>query len=248
MTPNGPSKAPPNRFEGEISCLGMSEIIQLNVLNRFSGCIEIHYDERHGLIFLRDGAIIHAEQDGTIGEAAFYEIVSWPGGRFSFQENVVTTRSTIQKTCQFLLLEAHRLMDERRAGRSTERAAAAPQRAAPTAAAAAKPTSVAALLEKLRGIPGVASAVVQAKNGGTPGEGGYEAEVLGGQALYVATIGRQLGDTLQAGEVHSVIVKGTTKHLLVFAGKAHYVAVLAEADAPVGEVEAKVRSVLTAKR
>jgi len=245
VPPNERSKATPDRFEGEISCLGMSEIIQLNVQNRFSGCIEVHWEERRGLIFLRDGEIIHAEQDGTVGETAFYEIVSWPSGRFSLQENVVTTRSTIDRSCQFLLLEAHRLLDERRVGRRPQRAEEAPPRAASTAS---KPTSAAALLEKLRGIPGVASVVLQGRDGGRSGDGGYEAEVLGGQALYVAMMGRQLGDKLQAGEVRSVIAQGTTKHLLIFAMKNHYIGVLAETDANVGAIEAQVRGVLTAMR
>src|SRR5919108_369740 len=102
------SAAPGDGFEGEISGFGLSDIIQLNAQNRFSGCIEVHYEGRRGLVFMRDGEIVHAEHGGIVGEAAFYEILSWPGGRFSLQENLATTRSTIQKSCQFLILEAHR--------------------------------------------------------------------------------------------------------------------------------------------
>ncbi len=253
LAPKESFKAETNRFEGEISCLGLSEIIQLNVHNRFSGCIEVHDEERQGLIFLRDGEIVHAEQEGILGEAAFYEIVSWPGGRFSLQENVATTRSTIKKSCQFLILEAHRLMDERR--RRADPAAPPPARrpAAATAAdtpaaTAAKPTSAAVLLEKLRGIPGVAYAVLLDKEGGRIGDDRYEAEVLAGQALYVAMVGRQLGEKLQAGEIRSAVVQGTTGHLLLFALKNHFIAVLVRSEAQVGAIESEVRKALAAPR
>ncbi len=245
LAPNGSSKPESNRFEGEVSCLDLWEIIQLNVHNRFSGCIEVHDEERQGLIFLRDGEIVHAEQGGTIGEAAFYDIVSWPGGRFSLQENVATTRSTIKKSCQFLILEAHRLMDERRPRADP---AAPPPPSRPAAATAAKSTSAAALLEKVRGIPGVADAVLQGKDGGRIGGDRYEAEVLAGQALYVAMVGRRLGEKLQAGEIRSAVAQGTTGHLLLFALKNHFIAVLVRSEAQVGVIESEVRKTLAAPR
>src|SRR3990172_11778412 len=108
-------KSASNGFEGEVVGLGLSDVIQLNANNRFSGCIAVGYEQSRGLLFFRDGEIIHAEQDGKVGEEAFCCIVGWPGGRFSVQPNVATTRSSIQKSWQHLLLDAHRLLDERRA-------------------------------------------------------------------------------------------------------------------------------------
>jgi len=227
-------------FEGEITGLGLSDIIQLNVQNRFSGCIEVHHEGRRGLIFLRNGDIIHAEQGALIGEAAFCEIVSWPGGRFSMQENVATTRSTIQKSCQFLILDAHRLMDERRAVPRTD--------PLPSPASAPKPTSAEALMNRLRAIPGVAYAVLQGKDGARVGDDSYEAEVLAGQALYAAMMGRQLGEGLQAGELHTAVVQGSTRHLLLFLSKNNLLAVLVEAESQVGAVEAEVRRALLPSR
>ena len=108
-------------FEGEITAAGLSDIVQFTAQNRFSGCVEVVYERRRGLIFMRDGEILHAEQGGLAGDAAFYEILSWPAGRFSLQENVTSTRSTIKASCQFLVLEAHRLIDERRAASAPRR-------------------------------------------------------------------------------------------------------------------------------
>jgi predicted regulator of Ras-like GTPase activity (Roadblock/LC7/MglB family) len=227
-------------FEGDITGLGLSDIIQLDVVNRFSGCIDVQYEDREGLIFLRDGDVVHAEQGATSGEAAFYEIVSWPGGHFSHKENVATTRRTIQKSCQFLLLEAHRIMDEERVGRGV------PPPSPPAAAAppAPRPTSAAAVLEVLRAVPGVLQAAIQGKDGSRLGDESYEGEIIAGQAQYVAMVGRLLGEKLQAGPPHCVVVQGESRHVILFVAKNHLVTVLVDAAAQVGAVEGAVRKAL----
>jgi len=153
---------------------------------------------------------------------------------------VATTRSSIKKPCSFLILEAHRLIDERRAGHGPE----------PTASAAppAKSTSPRQLLERLRAIPGVVYAVLQGKDGGRIGDDTYEAEVVAGQAQYLAMAGRQLSATLKAGDVHAAVAQGTKNHLLLLVAKNHSVAVLLEGDAKVGALEAEIRKTLAARR
>ncbi len=242
MSADNPLKSAAAGFDGEITGLGLADLIQLDDVNRFSGCIDVHYQDRSGLIFLKDGEIVHAEHGNEIGEAAFYEIVSWPGGRFSHQENVATTRSTIRKSCQFLILEAHRLMDERRAVRRPD---PVPPPAAP---AASRATSAGALLQTIRGIPGVLYAVVQGKDGGRVGDDSYEGEVLAGQALYVAMVGRRLAERLQAGELHSAVVHGTARHLLLFMAKSHVIAALVDGREQVGPIESVVRRALVPGR
>ncbi len=232
-------------FEGEISGLGLSDIVQLSAVNRFSGCIEVRYEGRRGVVFMRDGQIIHAEHGTLTGEPAFYEIVSWPGGRFTLQEKVATTRSTISKSCGFLLLEAHRLMDERGAV-----AFAAPARnpsaPAPAATAAApRQATAASVLERLRAIPGALHAVVQPKDGSRIGYDSYDAESLGGYALYLAHAGRRLSDALKAGDIASAVVQGSTRHLLVISTRAHLVALVVAADTEVGTAELEMRRALT---
>jgi predicted regulator of Ras-like GTPase activity (Roadblock/LC7/MglB family) len=239
MSRNERSKSSAEGFEGEFTRLGLADVIQLNAQNRFSGCIDVDCEGRRGLIFLRDGEIVHAEHGGLIGEAAFYEIVSWPGGRFSLQENVATTRSTIKKACSFLILEAHRLIDERRAGHP-------PEPAAP--AATAKPTSSGQLLEKLRAISGVVYAVLQGKDGRRIGDDTYQAEEVAGQAQYLAMAAKQLSATLKAGDVLAAVAEGTTNHLVLLVAKSHSVAALLDGDAKVGAVEVEIRKTLAAGR
>jgi hypothetical protein len=244
MSVEHPLKGAATGFEGEVSGLGLADIIQLDAVNRFSGCIDVQYQGRRGLVFLKDGEIVHAECADVTGEAAFYEIVSWPGGRFSHQENVATTRSTIRKSCQFLILEAHRLVDERRAARPSGPSVPPPL----PGALAARQAPAEAILEALRAIPGILFAVVQRKNGGRLGDDSYQGEVLAGQALYLAMIDGQLGERLQAGDAHSAVVHGTDRHVLLFTAKNHLIALLVDGGAQVGPVEIAARKVLAQGR
>ena len=75
-------------FEGSVAGLGLTDVIELSANNHFSGCVSVRHGPSSGLIFFRDGEVIHAEQDGIRGEQAFYEIMRWPGGKFSLEPNV----------------------------------------------------------------------------------------------------------------------------------------------------------------
>ncbi len=225
-------------FEGAIAGLSLPEVVQLNVHNRFSGCVTVEYEQSRGLVFMRDGEIIHAEQGGKIGEEAFVDILGWPAGRFSLQPNVATTRNSIQKPWQHLLLEAHRVLDERRAGRGTQ---PPPLPMEPPA----KQRTAASVLERLRQIPGHVYAVVQGKDGARIGDDSYEAEVLAGQAIYLSMVGKQLGSIFRAGEIHSAMVQGTTRHLLLYATRSQYLSVLVDGERRVGAVDAEIRKILS---
>jgi predicted regulator of Ras-like GTPase activity (Roadblock/LC7/MglB family) len=229
-------------FEGEVTGLGLPDIIQLNAQNRFSGCIDVQHEQNRGLVFFRDGEIIHAEHGSTTGEEAFYAIVAWPGGRFTVQPNVATTRSTIRKGAQHLLLEAHRVLDEERAGRR------GPPEPAMHSPAPARPPTAAAIVERLRQIPGVVYAVVRGKDGARVGDDSYEAEVVAGQALYLALTGNRLGASFQVGELVSAAVQGTSRHLLFFATRNHFLSIVVSAEAQLGPVEAAARKIFAGGR
>jgi predicted regulator of Ras-like GTPase activity (Roadblock/LC7/MglB family) len=227
-------------FEGGLAGLGLSDLLQLNAQNRFSGCFRIEYEGALGVIFFRDGEIVHAERGELVGEEAFREILAWPRGRFGVEPNVVAARRTIQKSCEHLLLDALRVVDELRSGL-----------APPAPAQAAAPTSTggaAAAVEAARHVPGVAEAVLVTRDGKRASEGGYEAEVVAGQAAYVAMMAAELGALFQAGELRSAAIQGERRHLLLLAGKAQSLAVFVRADHELGSVEAGIRAALVKSR
>ena len=239
MVPNGIAKGPSDGFEGAIAGLGLSDVIQLNGQNRFSGCVAVHDQTRSGLLFFREGELIHAEQGAKTGEDAFHEIMQWPGGRFSLQPNVATTSHTIRRSTMHLLLEAHRLIDERRAGRD-------PVPAAPGGdSGGGRPESA---IDGIRSIRGVAYAVRLAPDGARVGDDGYEAEMLEGQTAYLAMIGKSLGEIFGTGELQSAVVQGRDQHLLFLRTRDGAVSTLMDGSASPGMVEVEVRKVLSPSR
>jgi hypothetical protein len=216
-------------FDGEVAGLGLADVLQLYVLNRFSGCISIRFQGEGGKVFLRDGEFIHAEQGSRSGEDAFYEIISWPGGTFSLQPKVTTTRQTISKRWQFLILEGHRLMDERRA-----RASAAP----PAGPAAPVRESGGAIADRLRGRGGVVETVELGEDDRPAAGSSAETEALAGQAAYLAHFARQLGLLFEAGVPLAASARGERHHLVVGTVLGRSVAVLAHADGRSATVEA----------
>ena len=231
----------PIGFEGAVAGLTLSDVIQLNGHNRFSGCITVEYGKLAGSIFFRDGDVIHAEQGETVGDLAFYRILEWPGGRFQLQPKVTTTSNTIKQSLNFLLLEAHRLMDERRAGQD---GGGFPSDDGTVAREEAK-MGVAA---KLKGIAGIDYAVMLGKDGTPVDDASFAGESLAGQALYLAMVGNRLGGIFGVGEVKSAAVQGKECHLLMFESKSHYLSIAVKGSAQLGAVEAELRQALAPKK
>jgi len=237
MTPIEPAEESEG-FHGDVTGLSLSDVIQLNGHNGFSGCITVQQGTRTGRIFFREGKIIHAEQGGKLGEEAFYDIMEWRSGHFSLERNVSTTSHTIQKNTQFILMEAHRLMDERRAGRATPPAV-------PSVAPPALPRpGTSALVDRVKGAAGVTYAVLLGKDGSCVEDTSFAATALAGRAAYLAMMGSRLGASLGAGDTRSLALHGKAQHLLLLASKSHYLGVLADGAAELGAVEADVLKLL----
>jgi Domain of unknown function (DUF4388) len=225
-------------FEGGVSGLGLSDLVQLNAANRFTGAFRVRHEDHVGLIFFRDGEIVHAEQGGIVGEDAFVEILGWPGGRFEVEPNLLPGTRTIQKTLEHLLLDSHRILDERRAGRQ-----AAPPPPAP-ALAPPRPSSV----EVARSIPEVTCAVVLTRDCRRVGKGGHEEEALAGEAGYLALAAAELGALFQAGDLKSGTVHAGRRHLLLYATRSHYLGVTASSESDPDGVDAALRAALSKDR
>ncbi len=233
----------PEGFEGAVAGLTLPDVIQMNALNRFSGCISVHFKQKTGVIFFRDGETIHAEQGEITGEPAFYEILQWPGGKFNLQPKVTTTSLTIRESWKFLLMEACRLLDENRS--RAQNLQTAEKR--PSGDTGGNGMS-ASISERLSHIAGVAQAVLLAKDGTPVGDESYQAENLAAQAIYLAMLGNQLGGIFGVGEVKAAALHGKSQHLLLFESKSHYLSVAVKGDSQLGAVEAEVRQALSPKK
>lgn len=228
-------------FEGAVAGLPLTDVIQLKGQNRFSGCISVEYLHKQGMIFFRDGEIIHAEQGGMTGNRALYEIVCWPGGRFAIQPKVTTTGRTIQQSISYLLLEAHRLLDEARAG-------IVPSADPEDDAGKNGQRRMSKIAERLLQIAGVAYAVLMKNDGAPLEDDSFEAEALAGKGLGVAAAGNHLGEAFGLGALKSAAVQAKATQLLVFEAKGHYISIAVRAESPLAQVEADIRSAFAAKK
>jgi uncharacterized protein DUF4388 len=181
---------------------------------------------------------VHAEQGRRSGEDAFYDIMEWTSGTFSLDRNIATTVHTIHKKVEHLLIEACRVLDERRAGR-------APAVAPPPPPAAPPPRSV---VERLCAVPGIVQALFMGRDGACVDDATGEAEALAGRAAFVAMIGNQLGALLGLGALRAAAVHGSAshrEHLVLLGARTHYLTLLLR-DVEVGATEAHVRRLLGA--
>jgi hypothetical protein len=215
--------------------LELLDVIQLKGVSRFSGCISVHGDGFQGLLFFRDGQIIHAEAGSLVGEEAFYEIAQRPGTMFTLQPNVATTSHTIHRSWQFLLMESQRLVDEAR--RKNPSAAHAPP----------APEKKVDLIDRIRNVPGVVWASLESKTGvaQAPGPGGDPKEE---KTAHLGALARVVGERLRVGEVVGATVQGTDRNLLLMATKAYHLLILVQGGAHAGATEAEIRKILAARR
>ncbi len=97
-------------FSGTVTNASLHDIIQLICIGRNSCRMSVKSREKRGVIFFRDGEIVHAECDALRGEEAFFTIVSWELGLFEC-DVVSAEAETIQKSWDFLLMESMRRLD-----------------------------------------------------------------------------------------------------------------------------------------
>ena len=231
-------------FQGAVEGLALPDVIQINGHNRFTGCISVEYGNQTGVIFFRDGDIIHAEQGDVSGDLAFFKLLEWPGGKFKLQPKVTTTSHTIKQSLNYLLLEAHRLMDERReeavngSSAMKEQDASSPKEGA----------KMGGIVAKIKAISAVDHAVLLGKDGTPVDDTSFAGESLAAQALYLAMIGNRLGEIFGVGEIKSAAVQGRDSHLLMYESRNHYLSIAAKGSAQLGSVETDVRQVLAPKK
>ncbi len=99
-------------FAGQISDLQLSDLIQMNCLGRMTTALHVQIDEYNGIIYFQDGHIIHTVVNDKEGEEAFYDIMTWQGGKFSVEKGAKADKVSIHKGWQSLMLEGMRRADE----------------------------------------------------------------------------------------------------------------------------------------
>lgn len=223
-------------FVGAVSGMSLADIIQVKGGNRYSGCLIVEQKGNTGVIFFRDGDIVHAEQGRLNGEEAFYAVMGWIGGTFRSEPKVSTTSRTINQPIGFLILEALRRMDE---AKNSPRLA--------EASSSTEVTGMSDISTKLSVIPEIEKALLMTKDGAIVDDTSYQAELLGANGLFLALFSGQIGSQLGLGELKSATVHGDGHHLLLFDSKRHHLCVSAQGSANVNVLDSEIRRVLAQK-
>jgi len=227
-------------FKGAVTGLSLSDVIQLKAHNLFSGCILVEYGERRGEIYFRGGEVVHVQQGDREGEEAFYAIMSWPGGRFDFQDGVMPGKRSVEARLTHLLLEAHRLMDEQRHGNTagTEEPVSQPRAR----------TTANAVCARLMQISGVSHAVMFGPDGTPIEDSSSEATALAEDGGFLVKTGSRLGELFGVGDLKSVARQDSSKQQLLFEAKNVYLALAVTGETQLSQVEAEIRKAFAAKR
>ena len=93
------------------SQMGLPEVLQMCCLSRRSGQITFRSGESYGFIYIQQGRVLHALCGATEGEEAIYSMLTWPGGGFSLDEDILPHKKTVSLTWEQLLFEGARRAD-----------------------------------------------------------------------------------------------------------------------------------------
>jgi hypothetical protein len=108
--PNPPDQSAASGFSAQ-SQMGLPEVLQMCCLSRRSGQITFRSDESYGFIYIQHGRVLHALCGAVQGEEAIYTMLTWPGGGFSLDEDILPHKKTVALTWEQLLFEGARRAD-----------------------------------------------------------------------------------------------------------------------------------------
>jgi CheY-like chemotaxis protein len=103
---------PEEGFRGVLRRVGLQDVLQMECLARNSSVLKIHAGGAHGMIFVKEGQIIHAQCGSRTGEDAFNYLLGLTGGEFDVQPFTMPPMQSISGSWEFLLMEAARKRDE----------------------------------------------------------------------------------------------------------------------------------------
>jgi Domain of unknown function (DUF4388) len=82
------------------------DVLQMCCLSRCNGAVQIVTGEESGIIFLRDGQIVHAETGTARGQQALVEMVAWGFVEFAYDRTIGAPVETITTAWDTALIEA----------------------------------------------------------------------------------------------------------------------------------------------
>lgn len=107
-----PTEPNSSLFKARITQIKPMDLVQMKCLSNASEVLEfVPKSGTVGLLYFRNGQIVHAETEDIIGEDAFHKILSWKGGEVNELPLPMKIDETITKDWQGLLMNAAHQLD-----------------------------------------------------------------------------------------------------------------------------------------
>lgn len=99
-------------FQGTVDGISLLDIVQFNGLSRATAALRVTTGDREGMIFFKEGEVVHAICGKEIGEEAFFTILAFNGGSLQNNRGVQPPVVSIHKSVEALLFETAVKSDE----------------------------------------------------------------------------------------------------------------------------------------
>lgn len=99
-------------LEGNLEDFELTDVFQLIQLGAKDGSLRIQSPNDVGVVYFKDGMVVHAKTNNLIGEQAIDSILQWRKGRFVFRPGEETLEKTVELPIQQVILDAARRIDE----------------------------------------------------------------------------------------------------------------------------------------
>jgi CheY-like chemotaxis protein len=103
---------PETGFRGVLRRVGLLDVIQMECLGRTSAVLAVSTPTISGSIYIKEGAIIHAETSELKGEEALKQLLTLASGEFRHGQYSEPPEQTITGSWEGLLMDAAQLRDE----------------------------------------------------------------------------------------------------------------------------------------
>jgi len=82
------------QLEGSIREFTLPDVVQFLSGSKKTGQLQMHARDtgREGGMAFVDGSVVHATVDDLVGEEAFFELMVWNEGQFTFERDVVSEK------------------------------------------------------------------------------------------------------------------------------------------------------------
>ncbi len=101
-------------FSGNLSMMAVAELVQTLYSSQKTGTLMLTNSDEQGRIYFQEGKVRHALVGKQKGEEAFYRLVTWSEGTFSFKAGSEQIEQDVFRATMNLLMEGMRRQDELR--------------------------------------------------------------------------------------------------------------------------------------